>query len=40
LIGSIVTDQDNAPWALGMLVLSYPVYRVMKNAASREASST
>jgi amino acid transporter len=40
LIGSIVTDQDNAPWALGMLILSYPVYRVMKNAASREASST
>ena len=40
LIGSIVTDQDNAPWALGMLVLSYPVYRVMKYVASREISST
>jgi APA family basic amino acid/polyamine antiporter len=40
LIGSIVTDQDNAPWALGMLVLSYPVYRVMKYVASRETSST
>jgi APA family basic amino acid/polyamine antiporter len=40
LNGSIVTDQDNAPWALGMLVLSYPVYRVMKYVASRETSST
>ncbi len=30
LIGSIATDRDNAPLALGMLVLSYPVFRVMK----------
>jgi len=29
LIGSIATDRDNAPLALGMLVLSYPVFRVM-----------
>ena len=36
LVGSIVTDQDNAPWALTMLVLSYPVYRAMKYAADRK----
>jgi len=33
LVGSIATDRDNAPLALGMLVLSYPVFRVMKWAA-------
>src|SRR5713226_1830259 len=38
LIGSIATDRDNAPWALAMLVLSYPVYRVMKIAANRETT--
>jgi basic amino acid/polyamine antiporter, APA family len=37
LIGSIVTDQKNAPWALAMLILSYPVFRALK-AASRESS--
>ncbi|MGC1483911.1 MAG: APC family permease [Candidatus Acidiferrum sp.] len=30
LVGSILTDQKNAPWALAMLVLSYPVYRLLK----------
>jgi basic amino acid/polyamine antiporter, APA family len=35
LIGSIATDQKNAPLALGMLILSYPVYRLMKFAARR-----
>ncbi len=35
LVGSIATDRDNAPLAAGMLVLSYPVYRVMKWAAAR-----
>src|SRR5882762_8953427 len=38
LIGSIVTDQKNAPLALGMLVLSYPVFRVLKWA-SRETGN-
>lgn len=33
LIGSILTDQKNAPLALGMLILSYPVYRLMKLAS-------
>lgn len=37
LIGSIMTDQKNAPLALGMLVLSYPVFRILKRV-SREAS--
>ena len=37
LIGSIVTDQKNAPLAMGMLVLSYPVFRILKWA-SRETS--
>ena len=35
LLGSILTDRDNAPLALGMLVLSYPVYRVLKWGAAR-----
>ena len=36
LIGSIVTDQKNAPLALAMLVLSYPVFRVLKWAGQRQ----
>jgi APA family basic amino acid/polyamine antiporter len=41
LVGSIATDRDNAPLALGMLVLSYPVFRIMKWAAHRgEAKPT
>jgi APA family basic amino acid/polyamine antiporter len=39
LIGSIITDQKNAPLALGMLVLSYPVFRSLKWAANRERAS-
>jgi APA family basic amino acid/polyamine antiporter len=39
LVGSIVTDRENAPWALAMLVLSYPVYRMMKYAASSEIAT-
>ena len=35
LTGSIITDRENAPWAVAMLILSYPVYRAMKYAASR-----
>jgi APA family basic amino acid/polyamine antiporter len=38
LIGSIVTDQKNAPLALGMLVLSYPVFRTLKWASNRESA--
>ena len=39
LIGSIATDRENAPWALGMLILSYPVYRLMKFASRSEPSA-
>lgn len=38
LVGSILTDQKNAPWALGMLVLSYPVFLVLKWV-SRQAGA-
>jgi APA family basic amino acid/polyamine antiporter len=31
LVGSIMTDQKNAPWALAMLVLSYPVFLALKR---------
>ncbi len=33
LVSSIATDRENAPWALAILVLSYPVYRLMKLAS-------
>src|SRR5690348_2555589 len=39
LIGSIVTDQKNAPLALSMLVLSYPMFRILKWA-SRETNKS
>jgi APA family basic amino acid/polyamine antiporter len=35
LIGSIATDRQNAPLALIALLASYPIYRVMKYAATR-----
>jgi basic amino acid/polyamine antiporter, APA family len=35
LIGSIATDQKNAPLSILALVASYPIYRLMKFAASR-----
>ena len=38
LMGSILTDKDNAPLALAMLVLSYPVFRVMKWVTNRKAA--
>ena len=38
LIGSIATDRDNAPLAAGMLILSYPIFRAMKYAASKTAT--
>ncbi len=39
LIGSIITDQKNAPLALGMLLLSYPVFRVLKWVTQRADAS-
>ena len=38
LIGSIATDRDNAPLALGILVLSYPVFRALKWGSSAVAT--
>ncbi|HET9802324.1 MAG TPA: APC family permease [Candidatus Acidoferrum sp.] len=35
LIGSIITDRDNAPLALGLLVLSYPVFLALRWASNR-----
>lgn len=40
LIGSITTDRENAPWALAILILSYPVYRLMKYASPRSTLRT
>ena len=38
LIGSIATDRHNAPLALLMLVLSYPIYRAIKFVASSKGT--
>ena len=40
LIGSIATDRENAPLALAMLVLSYPVFRVLKWVSRRGDAAT
>ena len=37
LIGSIVTDRDNAPLAAAMLVLSYPIFWIMKKVSKPAA---
>ena len=39
LVGSIATDRENAPLALAMLVLSYPVYRALKWASHGESTT-
>jgi APA family basic amino acid/polyamine antiporter len=31
LVGSLATDRDNAPLALGILILSYPIFWIMKR---------
>jgi basic amino acid/polyamine antiporter, APA family len=33
--GALAADRENTPWAFGLLVVSYPLFRVMKFAASR-----
>jgi APA family basic amino acid/polyamine antiporter len=38
LAAALYTDRVNTPWALSMLIVSYPIYRVMKML-SRPASS-
>ena len=37
LIASMATDRQNAPWALAILILSYPVFLLMKFARRRES---
>jgi len=37
LIGAMVTDRKNTPYALGLLVLSYPVFRLQKLAGREKA---
>ena len=39
LVASILADGKNAPLALGMVVLSYPVYRVLKFVSARQESA-
>ena len=40
LIGAVFADRENTPWALGLLVASYPIFRTMKWAASRVQSAS
>jgi basic amino acid/polyamine antiporter, APA family len=40
LVGSILTDQKNAPWALAMLVLSYPIFLILKWMTPRPTASS
>jgi len=40
LIASIATDRKSAPLALGMIVLSYPVYRALKWASRETATKS
>jgi len=40
LVGSILTDRENAPLALAILVFSYPVFRVLKWVSRRDDSAT
>jgi amino acid transporter len=39
LAGAAYTDRVNTPWALAMLVASYPIFRVMKLFSRRAARS-
>jgi APA family basic amino acid/polyamine antiporter len=39
LAGAIYTDRVNTPWALGILVASYPIFRVVKLLANRAAAT-
>jgi APA family basic amino acid/polyamine antiporter len=40
LVASIATDRENAPWALTIMILSYPVFRLMKATKRGESSAT
>jgi APA family basic amino acid/polyamine antiporter len=40
LFGALYADRKNSPWALGILVMSYPIFWVMKKVSSRKNAST
>jgi APA family basic amino acid/polyamine antiporter len=41
LVGAVFADRENTPWALALLVASYPIFRVMKWASRpAQAAST
>jgi APA family basic amino acid/polyamine antiporter len=35
LVGALYADRKNTPWAFGLLVASYPIFRVVKFASGR-----
>jgi basic amino acid/polyamine antiporter, APA family len=39
LFGALYADRKNSPWALGILVLSYPIFWVMKKVSARNQAS-
>jgi len=40
LIGAVFADRENTPWALGLLVAGYPIFRIMKWASRRVQSAS
>jgi APA family basic amino acid/polyamine antiporter len=39
LAGAVYTDRVNTPWALGILVASYPTFRAVKFLSNRAAAT-
>ncbi len=39
LVGALLADRENTPWAFGLLAISYPLFRLMKFAAGRSPRS-
>src|SRR5215470_17145763 len=39
LIGALFADRENTPWAFGLLLASYPLFRAMKWASRASASA-
>jgi APA family basic amino acid/polyamine antiporter len=40
LIGALFADCENTPWAFGLLLVSYPLFRVMKWVSRASANAT
>ena len=40
LVGAVLADRENTPWALALLVASYPIFRLMKWASRRAQSAS